>query len=275
MKRVIFSIFLCAFLMTAAAAVPDIQAVKGKVKDGYDFWLYTPRGADSDSLGKPLVIFLHGASLCGRNLDKVRRYGTLDAIAMGRHLDAYVIAPQNPGGAWNPRRIMNIVDYVEQGRNIDTTRIYALGMSLGGFGTLDLAATYPDRIAAAIAMCGGASVSNLSGLAQVPLWIIHGTGDRAVAVSQSDRVVKAVNAGRESSDTVRIIYDRIQGMNHSRPARLLYRQDIYDWLMNHSLNDSLRAAKPTFPLSDHVFRSAYEGLRFPARHSHRHHSRRR
>ena len=217
MKRFIFSALLFAILFTCAAAEPDIRAVKGKVKDGYDFWLYTPRGADSDPLGKPLVIFLHGASLCGRNLDKVRRYGTIDAITMGRHLDAYVIAPQNPGGAWRPRRIMNIVDYVGKGCNIDTTRIYALGMSLGGFGTLDLAATYPGRIAAAIAMCGGASVSNLSGLAQVPLCIIHGTGDRAVAVSQSDRVVKAVNAGRESSDTVRITYDRIPGMNHSRP----------------------------------------------------------
>lgn len=276
-RRIILPILLVTCIFAGIAANPDIQAFKGKVKDGYNFWLYTPASAaaDNDSTGTPLLIFLHGASLCGKNLDRVKRYGTIDAISMGRELDAYVVAPQNPGGAWSPRRIMNIVDYIEKNHRIDTTRIYVLGMSLGGYGTLDLAATYPDRIAAAIAMCGGASVTDLSGLSRLPLWIIHGTGDRAVTVAQSDRVVEAVNAGRDSSDTVRLTYDRIKGMNHSRPARLFYRKEIYDWLLSHSLTDSLRAAKPTFPLTEQVFQSAYDGLKAPARRSHRRHSRRR
>lgn len=266
-RRIILPILLLACFVVAIAANPDIKAVKGQVADGYNFWLYTPAtaAADSDSVGTPVVIFLHGASLCGRNLERVKRYGTIDAITHGRELDAYVIAPQNPGGAWSPRRVMNIVDYLCRDHNVDTTRIYVLGMSLGGYGTLDLAATYPDKIAAAIAMCGGASVSDLSGLAKLPLWIIHGTADRAVTVAQSDRVVQAIECGRDSSDTVRLTYDRIKGMNHSRPARLFYRMDIYDWLMSHSLTDSLRAAKPTFPLTDQVFQTAYKDLKFPTR----------
>lgn len=270
-RRIILPILLLACFVVAIAANPDIKAVKGQVADGYNFWLYTPAtaAADSDSVGTPVVIFLHGASLCGRNLERVKRYGTIDAITHGRELDAYVIAPQNPGGAWSPRRVMNIVDYLCRDHNVDTTRIYVLGMSLGGYGTLDLAATYPDKIAAAIAMCGGASVSDLSGLAKLPLWIIHGTADRAVTVAQSDRVVQAIECGRDSSDTVRLTYDRIKGMNHSRPARLFYRMDIYDWLMSHSLTDSLRAAKPTFPLTDHVFQTAYKDLKFPTRRKRR------
>lgn len=257
------------------AAAPDIKAVKGKVKDGYNFWFYTPDSV-TDSVPKPLVIFLHGASLCGTNLDKVKRYGTIDALTKGRTLDAYVIAPQNPGGAWNPRRIMNIVDYVRNDNNIDTTRIYALGMSLGGYGTIDLAAAYPEKIAAAIGMCGGASARDLTGLTQLPLWIIHGTGDRAVSVTQSDRVVQAVNAARADSDTIiRLTYDRIKGMNHSRPARLFYIDRIYDWLLSHRLTDEGRRANPTFPLDDQLFNSAYQGLKFPARRSRRRHSRRR
>lgn len=270
-RRIILPILLLACFVVAIAANPDIKAVKGQVADGYNFWLYTPAtaAADSDSVGTPVVIFLHGASLCGRNLERVKRYGTIDAITHGRELDAYVIAPQNPGGAWSPRRVMNIVDYLCRDHNVDTTRIYVLGMSLGGYGTLNLAATYPDKIAAAIAMCGGASVSDLSGLAKLPLWIIHGTADRAVTVAQSDRVVQAIECGRDSSDTVRLTYDRIKGMNHSRPARLFYRMDIYDWLMSHSLTDSLRAAKPTFPLTDQVFQTAYKDLKFPTRRKRR------
>lgn len=270
-RRIILPILLLACFVVAIAANPDIKAVKGKVADGYNFWLYTPAtaAAKGDSVGTPVVIFLHGASLCGSNLDRVKRYGTIDAITHGRELNAYVIAPQNPGGAWSPRRVMNIVDYLCRDHNVDTTRIYVLGMSLGGYGTLDLAATYPDKIAAAIAMCGGASVSDLSGLAKLPLWIIHGTADRAVTVAQSDRVVQAIECGRDSSDTVRLTYDRIMGMNHSRPARLFYRMDIYDWLMSHSLTDSLRAAKPTFPLTDQVFQTAYKDLKFPTRRKRR------
>lgn len=272
MKRIISAILLVLVMTTARAASPDITAYKGKVKDGYNFWLYKPAGVN-DSVAKPLIIFLHGASLCGKNLDRVKRYGTIDAITMGRELDAYVIAPQNPGGSWNPRRVMNCVDYVEAHNHIDSTRVYTLGMSLGGYGTLDLAAAYPDTIAAAIAICGGATATDLSGLSRMPLWIIHGTADRAVTVGQSDRVVEAINKSRAPGDTVRLTYDRVKGMNHSRPARLLYLKDLYDWLLGHSLKDNFRAAKPTFPINDQVLRRAYDGLKVPARRSHRRHRR--
>lgn len=274
MKR-IFAIFtIMAVALSAAAADADIRAVKGKVKDSYNFWLYTPAQPGDSAALKPLVVFLHGASLCGSNLDRVRRYGTIDALSMGRSLDAYVIAPQNPGGAWNPRKVMALVEYMSATSPVDTARVYVIGMSLGGYGTLDVAATYPDRIAAAIGICGGASVRDLSGLARLPLWIIHGTGDRAVSVSQSDRVVEAVRASVAPGDSARLHYDRIKGMNHSRPARLFYMPAIYEWLMKHSLNDPGRTAQPTFPLTDQVFNTAYDGLKVPPRRSHRRHRRR-
>ncbi len=273
MKRILLIIFITIFAIGGASAAPDIRAFKDKVKDGYNFWLYTPPAA-SDSVPKPLIIFLHGASLCGNNLDRVKRYGTIDAITMGRSLDAYVVAPQNPGGSWNPRKVMNVVDYVESECKVDTNRVYVIGMSLGGYGTTDVAATYPDRIAAAVSMCGGGTVSDYSGLTKVPFWIIHGTGDRAVSVAQSDRVVDAVNKARVEGDSVRLVYDRIKGMDHSKPARLLYSTPIYDWLLSHSLTDENRAAKPTFELTEQVFKNAYQGLTTRTRTGRRRHSRR-
>lgn len=272
MKKVLIILTLL-FTFARAVAAPDICAVKGKVKDGYNFWLYTP-AMSADSTAKPLIIFLHGASLCGNNLERVKRYGTIHAITMGRSIDAYVIAPQNPGGSWNPRKVMNVVDYVEKECKIDTTRIYVIGMSLGGYGTTDVAASYPDRIAAAVSICGGGTVKDYSGLAKMPFWIIHGTGDRAVSVTESDRVVEAVNRARAEGDSVRITYDRINGMDHSKPARLLYSAPVYDWLLSHSLKDKDRAAKPTFELNEQVFKNAYQGLTTQARRSRRRHSRR-
>ncbi len=78
---------------------------------------------------------------------------------------------------------------MEEHYDVDTTRVYVIGMSLGGYGTLDFVGTYPQRVAAAMALCGGSTLKDMSGLADVPFWIQHGTADRAVPVSQSKAVV--------------------------------------------------------------------------------------
>ena len=234
-----------------------ITAHKGEVSDGYNFWLAEP---DDISEKKPLIIFLHGASLCGNDLQKVKRYGTIDAIEKGRNIDAYVMAPQNPGGSWNPTKIMNLVEWIESKHNIDTDRVYVLGMSLGGYGTMSFATAYPDKVAAAIAMCGGNTFKDSSPLNEVPLWIIHGTGDRDVAVSKSDQVVESMKAA--NPETPRLVYDRIPGMNHSKPARVFYMPETYEWLFQHSLSDRNRPVAETFELDESQWNSAYKNLDF-------------
>ncbi len=255
----IIPIIILLLLAPIVASAYKLKAVRGAVPNSYNFWFYQPDSVDSIT-PKPVIIFLHGASLCGNNLDRVRRYGTIDAIERGRNLDAYVIAPQNPGGAWKPEKVMNIVDWAMQHHFIDSTRVYVLGMSLGGYGTLDVAATYPDRIAAAMAFCGGATVKDLSGLNELPLWIVHGTADRAVAVGQSDRVVEAMK--KSDNSTPRLYYDRVPGMNHSSPARFFYLDQCYEWLMSHRLTDEGRVITDRFDLVGSSKKSAYKGLKY-------------
>lgn len=270
MKHFLIS-FLLIILASPFLSAKQLEAHRGVVKNGYNFWLYTPTSVatfvaeePSDSIeeqvqapAKPLIVFLHGASVCGTNLERVRRYGTIDAIEKGRDLDAFVIAPQNPGGAWNPRKVMNIIDWVRERNSIDSLRIYVIGMSLGGYGTIDMVATYPDKIAAAMAFCGGGSVADLSGLNDVPLWIVHGTADRAVGIGQSDRVVSAMKA---TGDANRLIYNRVLGMNHGGPARLFYLRESYDWLLSHSLSDDNREVATNSIIAENLIRNAYKGL---------------
>lgn len=187
---------------------------------------------------KPLVIFLHGASLCGRNLKQVLRYGTLDAMDRGLEIDAFVLAPQNPGGAWEPDKLMKLVEWATREHpSIDTTRVYVLGMSLGGYGALDLPAAYPNRIAASMSICGGATSKTIGNLNKVPLWILHGTADVAVPINCSDRVVAAM---RRDSVPQRLIYSRLKGYDHSQPCRLFYMEEAYEWLFSHKLTDEGR-----------------------------------
>ena len=256
----ILTIFWAISIICTKLQAQKITAYNDSVPNTYNFWLYTPdRTIDDEIEPKPVIIFLHGASLCGRDLEMVKRYGTIDAIEKGRNIDAYVIAPQNPGGSWNPDKLMQILDWVSDNHNIDYDRVYAIGMSLGGYGTIDLAAAYPDRITAAIAMCGGSTVSDLSSLNDVPLWIIHGTADRAVSVQQSDKVVAEMR--QANTETPRLIYNREQGMNHSRPARMFYLTESYEWLFRHTLKDENREVAPSFELTDEVLQSAYIGLK--------------
>lgn len=212
----------------------------------------------ADSL-KPLIIFLHGQSLCGRDLDRVLRYGTIDAIRRGRSLDAYVIAPQNPGGSWNPDKVMAIADWMISEYPIDTTRIYALGMSLGGYGTISLAGTYPDRIAAAMALCGGSNLKDNSRLCELPLWIAHGTADRAIPISCSEQIVKQMEA---KGGTDRLIFTKLKGSNHGILARIFYMEKVYRWLFSHSLTDENRPVNRDYDLTTSDLSYAYSDLHY-------------
>ena len=178
MKRSLLIILLLSFFPSFGQT---FTAYRNTVDNGYNFWVSTPKDYDSLQSDKPIILFLHGASLCGHNLDRVRRYGPLDALAMGRQIDAVIIAPQNPGGAWNPLKINNVVNWVFDHYAGDTNRFYVLGMSLGGYGTIDYSAVYHNRIAAAMALCGGGNPKSYCGLNDLPLWILHGTADEIVS----------------------------------------------------------------------------------------------
>lgn len=257
MKKILFTIFL-AFSALHMSAYDFLRPVKDSIPNGYNFWVYTPIDYFYSQEQTPVIIFLHGASLCGRNLDRVRRYGPLDAIVKGREIEALTIVPQNPGGAWNPKKIMDVLDWVKRNYACDTTRVYVLGMSLGGYGTMDVCATYPDRIAAGMAFCGGSSLKDVSGLGKLPFWIIHGTADRAVPIRQSKIVVEKL---KESGNDTRLLYDWWQGANHGAPARLFYLRKTYEWLFSHSLLDKDRPVNRDINIRYEDLRKVYNDVK--------------
>lgn len=277
MYRHLSMMFMAALLLLASvsSSAQVLTAHRGEVADAYDFWFYEPpveadsldAGRDSlavagDSLRrstpKPLVIFLHGKSLCGNNIYMVRRYGTVDALSAGLQLDAFVLAPQNPGGSWSGEKVSRLIDWSEEKYDIDTNRVYVLGMSLGGYGTTTVAAYCPERIAAAMALCGGAShKTDIPNLCRVPLCIIHGTADNAVPCSASQRVVDGM---AEAGDTTRLLWYRLPGQNHSVLARYFYHKDTYRWLFEHSLQDENRPVNRDYDFSFSCLDKVYSKL---------------
>ena len=157
MKKIIIAILM---LVPVYASSQKLMAFRDSVPESYNFWVYLPECYDSVSGTTPTVLFLHGRSLCGRNLSMVRRYGPLDALYMGRTINAVVVAPQNPGTAWNPEKIMKVINWMTEKYHTDTNRLYVLGMSLGGYGTIDFTGTYHEKVAAAMALCGGGTLKS-------------------------------------------------------------------------------------------------------------------
>ncbi len=286
MKLIYTIIIVVLFSLTGFAQQYTLEAKYKAVENNYNFWVCTPphytakdttlsnSPSKTDSLSNsysnidstvnqltekkyPLVVFLHGASLCGHDLNRVRRYGCLHAIKMGRDIDAVILAPQNPGGAWKPEKILRLMSYMSDNYNIDTNKIYVLGMSLGGYGTLDFCATYPDKVAAAMALCGGHSgMGTVENLGKLPLWIIHGTADRAVGVSCSKSVVAQLE--EQHNDSL-LMYTWLPGGSHGAPAKLFYMPRTYEWLFSHSLADSVRSINRNFSVSMSDLPHAYEG----------------
>ena len=239
-----FFLLLTIISTVAVSQAQRLTPHRGEVPNAYNFWFYEPP-ADTLASAKPLIVFLHGRSLCGNNLNRVLRYGPIDALEKGMVIDAFVMSPQ-AAGSWNPDRVVRLVDWARENYAVDTNRIYLIGMSLGGYGTLDVAGTYPDRFAAAMALCGGSTLKEHCGLNRLPLWILHGTADRAVGISASQRVVDAMR----SCDTAsRLLWKPLKGASHGRLARIFYLPQTYDWLFAHSLADSSRTLCRDFDIT--------------------------
>ena len=249
-------IICCCFAATAQTNYTFITH-HNVVKNTYNFWVSVPDTYEEQKGTIPVVLFLHGASLRGTDLNRVRRYGPLDAISMGRDINAIIIAPQNPGGAWNSYKVLDILNWVCKQYDVDTNRIYLIGMSLGGFGTIEFLANHAEKIAASMELCGGTIRKDLCKLNTVPLWIIHGTADRAVPVSRATEIYESM---KKCGPTDLLRLDKWAGVNHGDLARLFYLKETYDWLFAHSKADKPRQVNKEIKIVKEDMSRAYKDI---------------
>ena len=145
-------------VLMAAAWISVLNRTNGTIVSSgqkREYLLYVPRSYDRTK-PTPLVISLHGAAVWPAHQMNTSRWNTL--------ADEYgfiVVYPSGTGvgpriwhvdrGAGLPRDvrfISGLIDTLEAVYNIDPTRIYANGFSLGGGMAFVLSCTLSDRIAA-------------------------------------------------------------------------------------------------------------------------------
>lgn len=256
MKRLLYMLVLALCLLPTRLFGGELLEYRDSLKEGYNFLLYIPDCyQERIDAALPVILYLHGKSRVGNDLNMVTTYGCVDALRRGVRINAIIICPQcTTTAGWNATRLMNVVDYVYERYNCDPDRLYVYGMSMGGWGTFKMVAEYPDRIAAAIAMCGGYVGNQINNIGQVPLWIIHGTGDEATNLTYSTGIVqKLVDSGM--ADRVRFTWLVDQG--HSILARVFLLEDTYKWLFQHRLSTPGRRCSRDYDVTVQDLRKAY------------------
>ncbi len=222
-----FILILSVFVEGQTKNQPEKRVFSGNFSAGVNlnYLTYFPEGFDS-SKEYPLILFLHGSGERGSDLSLVRKHGLPKEIDNGRKVPAIVIAPQCPENKrWRTYELAALMDYVESLYKIDKSRVYVTGLSMGGSGTWRFAAEFPDRVAAIITMCAYAEPHTAYQIADIPVWVFHGTADDITPFDVSERMVKKL---QEIGGNVKFtIYE---GADHNIWERTYANDEIYTWL---------------------------------------------
>ncbi len=181
--------------------LPELQAQfvygEGPETDGFvlDYRYFSPV-EDNDSTKYPLVIWLHGMGDGGEDGLQVTKsdiaFWTSDDF-QGRFKGsegAFIFAPRSPEDKsifWPDSFIYilraTIDDFIAKNKdNIDLSRIYIGGYSMGGKMTIKMAMAYPEMFAAIFPICPAITPTDeqASLLADIPVWLTSGVPDPLV-----------------------------------------------------------------------------------------------
>jgi len=222
----------------------------------YRYQLYVPHDWNEHK-SWPVILFLHGAGERGDDDLLQTDVGLGHAIRKNSAAFPFlVVMPQcRKGRTWTQEDMQaQALAALEQSIkefNGDRERVYLTGLSMGGFGTWDLASKYPARFAAYVVICGG--INPLPGFPEIavtlakqhrvadpyaetarlvgktPVWIFHGDADPTVPVEESRKMKAALEAARAN-----VRYTEYPGVGHESWDKAYAEPDLVPWLLQQS-----------------------------------------
>jgi predicted peptidase len=196
----------------------------------------------------PLVLFLHGAGERGDDNQITLVHGAKEFADAKRReqYPCYVVVPQCPKDRkWSEvdwslassdlpkeaslpmQSVKELLDEMVENAGVDPSRIYITGLSMGGYGTWDAIARYPNFFAAAVPICGGGDPKTVNLFPRLPIWCFHGDSDSAVKVSRSREMVEALKAVGS-----RIKYTEYPGVQHDSWTASYANPELYQWMFS-------------------------------------------
>jgi predicted peptidase len=194
----------------------------------------------------PLVLFLHGAGERGSGNDLQLVHGGRNFVdeQLRRQHPAFVVAPQCPDDKkwvevpWDGkshqmpaepsepmRLVFELISELQKEFSIDDTRLYGVGLSMGGFGIWDILQRKPELLSAAVIVCGGGDPAYAERFKSTPVWALHGAADPLVKAERSRDMIKALKAAGG-----RPIYTEYEGVGHDSWTQTFDNRLVWDWL---------------------------------------------
>ena len=236
MKRLVLTILIATLISTDALAIELKTGVILNRRYNFtlarkelEYTLYIPKSYDNTK-EYPLVVTLHGLR---SNPNQIIRYPNLQQLAekhnyiivapMGYHDRGWYGSfgwrvggsiPENLGEL-SEKDVLNVLAITRAELKIDERRVYLYGHSMGGGGSLHLAAKYPDQFAA-VAVAAPAyykKAATLKPISQTPLFIVQGELDLLVRATATRTLVKnAKTVG------LKVTYHEVAGGRHLEVA---------------------------------------------------------
>ena len=232
-------LFICFLLVSASgssAQSPRVSQQRPQILQGeathafrLSYLLFLPAQYETNGAARwPLILYLHGGSLRGTDIESVRKLGLPHKLESEPNFPFVVVSPQcQPDEIWTDVDALTaLINRVQANYRIDPDRIYVTGHSMGGRGALHLAYRLPHRFAAVIALSPLSPINAWKeNLTKGPLWIFHGKADTLAPVADTEELVREIEAAGghprldilpERDHFILDIYDR---------------PEIYEWLM--------------------------------------------
>ena len=211
------------------------SSIKTEELDAFGYWLYTP---ENPTENMPLIVYLHGASGRGEDLDLVLADEDFPKYLQSGELgdvQAYVLIPQLPSDlrSWSDisDSLYSLIQKIVSDFSIDIENISLAGFSMGGTGVWELAVEYPDLFARIAPLAGSARgvLEYASLLKEIPVRAFVGADDTVITPNSSKQMVaKLQNAGADAQITV------LDGADHVSIPSLVYHDEsvrLVEWLL--------------------------------------------
>jgi predicted peptidase len=243
----------CSTTRRATAPVPTGFVARTVMVNGtsYPYQVYVPANYDG-SRRWPVILFLHGAGERGSDGQLQTQVGLGPAIRRApERVPAIVVMPQVPkDSTWSGtpgRMAMQALDQTMREFRSDRKRVYLTGISMGGYGTWQLALEHADRFAALVPICSGVTYPRPTatwlrvtavpltapdpyaevarGVRHIPVWAFHGDADEAVPVTESRKMVAALRAAGAP-----VKYTEYPGVGHNSWDAAYAESALWEWL---------------------------------------------
>ena len=197
------------------------------------YLISTPDGFDKEKEKLPMIVFLHGAGERGSNYTEMQCH-SIPKIFMSGHaapcpdLRVITLCPQCPEEMiWDPLLlyVKDLIDTVVKEYNVDEDRVSLTGLSMGGFGSFQLAALFPERFSALAVCCGGGMEWRTPRLVGMPIRLYHGLDDGIVPAERSLSLEKALRFHGNPPEM--FLYE---GVNHDVWDIAYEKTDCIEWL---------------------------------------------